>query len=427
MVQPTWMSEAWAELGQREVPGSRHNPRITAFISELGHHSYAKDETPWCAAFVGACLERAGHASTRSLLARSYSDWGEDAGERLGCVAVLSRGSNPAQGHVGFLVGATQDRLWLLGGNQSNSVSVQSFPRSRLLAFRWPRPAAGRETEGAGGEVIFQQALAHVLAVEGGFTDDPYDPGGPTNMGITLRTLARFKGVALTEANRATMLKELKSVSEQAVRQIYRAFYWEKAKCAEMPPALAFMHFDTAVNHGVTGAARILQEAVGVEVDGEIGPITRRAFMKLPVVELLRIYARIREGKYREMAHFWRFGRGWLNRLQKTLAGAEEIAKAGDAITASRMQKKETDMILQDGVPAPKWWGRSMTIWGAIITAAATVLPVVGPIIGIEISADFIRQFGDEAVKVAQAIAGLAGTLLTIYGRARADQPLKFR
>lgn len=425
MVQPTWMAAAWAELGQKEVPGSRHNARITAFIREVGHASVARDETPWCAAFVGACLERSGLSSTRSLLARSYLTWGEEAeGDELGCVAVLARGSDPTKGHVGFLVGATRDRIWLLGGNQSNSVSVESFARARLLSLRWPRASGAGGDVAVDAEAIYARALAHVLRMEGGFTDDPYDPGGPTNKGITLRTLARFKGVALTASNRAALLSELKSVSDDTVQRIYRTFYWDKADCSSMPPAVAFMHFDAAVNHGVTGAARILQQAVGVEIDGEIGPITREAIMKFPVIELVRAYARIREGEYRDMQHFWRFGRGWLNRLGNTLSGAEDIARDSRMTTVAKTQSKEGGVIFQDGGQQPKWWGRSVTIWGAIITAAATVLPAVGPLVGLEISAEFIRQFGQEAVHAAQAVAGLIGTLMTIYGRARADQPL---
>lgn len=424
MVQPTWMAVAWAELGQKEVAGRRHNPRITAFIDELGHAAVAKDETPWCAAFVGACLERAGIASTRSLLARSYRDWGAATDERLGCVAVLSRGNDPSQGHVGFLVGAMGDQIWLLGGNQADAVSVQSFSRSRLLAFRWPDDRSGARVPATGAEAIFQRALEHVLEMEGGYTDDPYDPGGPTNRGITLETLARFKGVAVSGANRADLIGELKSIPDESVRRIYRAFYWDKAHCLEMPAALAFMHFDTAVNHGVTGANRILQEAVGVDVDGEIGPNTRGAIMNLPIIELIRTYARIREGKYRDMSLFWRFGTGWLNRLGKTLAGAEDIATSSGTAKKTAIQDKGSDMVLQDTAQAPKWWGRSMTIWGAIITATATVLPVIGPLLGFEVSAEVIRQFGDEAVRAAQAVVGLIGTLMTVYGRARADQPL---
>jgi hypothetical protein len=74
--------------------------------------------------------------------------------------------------------------------------------------------------------------------------------------------------------------------------------------------------------------------------------------------------------------------------------------------------------------PEPKWWGQSLTIWGTIITTLATVLPVVGPLAGIDISADTVRQLGDGVVRVFQALGGVIGVVLTVYGRTRAVQPL---
>lgn len=98
------------------------------------------DSEAWCAAFVGACLELAGYRSTRSLSARSYAKWGEALSQpEPGCVAVLWRlpkGSN--NGHVGFFLREEGDQIVLLGGNQSDSVSEQSYPKDRLLAYRRP-------------------------------------------------------------------------------------------------------------------------------------------------------------------------------------------------------------------------------------------------------------------------------------------------
>ncbi len=71
-----------------------------------------------------------------------------------------------------------------------------------------------------------------------------------------------------------------------------------------------------------------------------------------------------------------------------------------------------------------KWWAQSMTIWGALITAAATVAPTIGPRFGLDITPELIRLFGDQVVGTAQAGGGLLGTILTIYGRVRATTPL---
>jgi uncharacterized protein (TIGR02594 family) len=439
MLQPPWLACAWAELGQREVSGAADNERITALFRDAGAPAYA-DEVPWCAAFVGACLQRAGVAGTRSLMARSYLQWGEQIADgRIGAIAVLSRGSDPSAGHVGFLLGESGTRIYLLGGNQGDAVSVTAFPKARLLGLRWPAhteqaaaPAPVSQTPEA---TLFERALAHVLEMEGGFTDDPYDPGGPTNRGITLAVYAAWKGVAAD----AALTDALKRISDADVRAIYSARYWQPAACAELAPALAFFHFDAAVNHGVTGAIRLLQQAVGTGVDGEIGPLTRAAIARLPLADALHAYADARRRRYRALPHYWRFGRGWLRRVDVTRARALPIAVAAPAADPSPQREGASDMA-QETTPATpaapaetrpagsaKWWGSSVTIWGAIITALSTVLPALGPALGIDITGDLVRELGDQLVVLVQAVGGLIGTVLTIYGRMRASQPLSKR
>ena len=95
--------------------------------------------TAWCAAFVNATLQQSGQKGTNKLNARSYMDWGQavDAPER-GDIAVFSRGDpNGWEGHVGFFDGYNEDgTIRVLGGNQGNAVSIQSYSPDRLLGFR---------------------------------------------------------------------------------------------------------------------------------------------------------------------------------------------------------------------------------------------------------------------------------------------------
>jgi len=74
-----------------------------------------------------------------------------------------------------------------------------------------------------------------------------------------------------------------------------------------------------------------------------------------------------------------------------------------------------------------KWWGQSITIWGAIITGLSTVLPAVAPAFGLDITGDLVREAGEGIVQTVQAVGGLIGTLMTIYGRMRASTPLAQR
>lgn len=421
--QLTFASGAVAQVFSAEDPDSLRGPQFDA---------------AWCDAFVGACLERAELASTRSLMARSYLRWGEKLEDgRFGAICVLSRGSDPSAGHVGFLLGETPEHVILLGGNQGDAVSVAAYPRARLLGFRWPQQVAqqppGQPQSSDDTGPLFADALEHVLEMEGGFSDDRFDPGGPTNKGITLGVYAEWKGVSLDSASRAALKEELKRIPDDVVRAIYRKRYWGPAFCGELAPALAFFHFDAAVNHGVTGAMRLLQRAVGTDVDGEIGPNTRAAISRLEVEDILQRYAEVRRARYRALPHFWRFGRGWLARVDKTLARALDIARTRAAVEtttstgsngASSMTETTTTT---DTQTAGKWWGQSVTIWGVVITALSTVLPTLGPVLGIDVTADLVRELGDGVVQTVQAVGGLIGTLMTIYGRMRASTPLTQR
>lgn len=428
MDQPAWLHEAWAEYGQAEGKDSTNNPRIVALYKDAGHPKVVQDSVAWCAAFLGACLERSGITGTRSLMARSYMSWGSGLNApRTGAIAVLTRSENTNLGHVGFVIGETADHIMLLGGNQGDAVTVSQFPKDRLLTLRWPlstetetntdtSPAPNRDE-------TFARALAHVLKMEGGFTDDPVDPGGPTNKGITLAVYAAFKGETLNAGSRLRLLAELKSISDETLRAIYRERYWLKAGCEEWPAPLAVMHFDTAVNHGPGTAIRILQQVVRTDVDGEIGPRTRAAVAAMPMATALERYATNRRDRYRAMPHFWRFGRGWLARVESTLAMASAMVRETASASDSKGHKQMSDDIEQSG----KWWGSSLTIWGAITTGLTALVPVLGPLIGLDITGELMRDLGQQSVAALQAILGVAGTIMTIIGRTRATQPIERR
>lgn len=420
--EPEWMTLARHELGTTELAGYADDARVMRYFRDVRHGEVRHDETAWCAAFVGACLERAGLRSTRSLSARSYQSWGLAlATPRLGCVVVLSRGPDSRLGHVGFLVRSEGGLVYLLGGNQGNAVCIRGYPISRVIAYRWPADA-GLQDPAAKPPSVFARALEHVLRMEGGWSNDPYDPGGATNFGITLRDYARSKGVVLTSANAGGLTEELRHISPQTVETIYRERYWHAARCDLLAPSMAVMHFDAAVNHGTNGAGRMLQEALRVPVDGIIGPQTLAAARSAQQMPTVMAYAEIRRRAYRRLRQFWRFGRGWLARLDATLAVARELQSSGLPESEVDPAEKETHMTTS---VEPKWWGQSITIWGTIVTTLSTVLPIIGPFIGLDVSGALIVSFGEQVTHVLQALGGVIGTLLTIYGRFRAIAPLQ--
>lgn len=152
MTEPRWLAPARALLGTAEVPGSASNPVIVEMhrrVSGVAH----PDSVPWCAALVGYCLEQAGIDSTNSLMARSYVRWGEpvEGDPPVGAVVVFSSDRGPSSGHVAFCVGVSTSRIEVLGGNQNDRVSIASYPRSKIVAVRWPKGEPRGEVRRAGG------------------------------------------------------------------------------------------------------------------------------------------------------------------------------------------------------------------------------------------------------------------------------------
>jgi len=131
------MEEARKHIGLQEIKGGKHATEIVQFWKDIKRGGIKDDETPWCAAYVGAMLERVGIRSSRFESAKSYLQWGVQLAEPVvGCVVVFTRQGG---GHVGFCVG--QDKvgnLLILGGNQGDAVNVKAFPRSRVTGYRWP-------------------------------------------------------------------------------------------------------------------------------------------------------------------------------------------------------------------------------------------------------------------------------------------------
>ena len=173
----THMTIARSYLGTKELKGSADNPKIMEMYRTVGHDWVEQDETARCAAFVGHCLEKAGFTSTRKLNARSYLSWGEKVAgpdqAKEGDIVVFTRGPNTSQGHVAFFLRTVGAQIEVLGGNQSDSVTVARYAKSRLLGIRRPIAATAlvrRELK------VVQQQLKDLGYFEVGMVDGRYGP-----------------------------------------------------------------------------------------------------------------------------------------------------------------------------------------------------------------------------------------------------------
>ncbi len=132
------------------------------------------------------------------------------------------------------------------------------------------------------------------------FEDDPDDPGGATRWGVDQRSHPDV---------------DIRHLSEEQAKEIYRKDYWAKIKWGELDEAVAVVLMDIAVNNGSGRATKWLQEILGVEVDGVFGPITL-AHAKLAGLSESNILLDRREAFYRQIAKgkMAKYLKGWLNR-----------------------------------------------------------------------------------------------------------------
>lgn len=131
---------ASAEIGVKEVSGSEHNSRIIEYAKEAGFDWVNDDETPWCSIFVNWCAQKAELASSKKASARSWLTVGQKVSNpEPGDVVVFWRGSRDSwKGHVAIYMGYSKDgtRVYCLGGNQGNQVSITGYSADKLLGFR---------------------------------------------------------------------------------------------------------------------------------------------------------------------------------------------------------------------------------------------------------------------------------------------------
>lgn len=136
-----WLEEAYRLIGVREISGPKSNPLILDWANDLDTH-YPSDDIAWCGLFVAHCIRSAlpdEDLPANILGARQYEKFGHKCDPQQGAVGVFWRKSKESGfGHVGFLIGERTDAYQVLGGNQSDSISMAWVSKSRFLQARWP-------------------------------------------------------------------------------------------------------------------------------------------------------------------------------------------------------------------------------------------------------------------------------------------------
>lgn len=166
----------------------------------------------------------------------------------------------------------------------------------------------------------FDRCLAQILRHEGGFVDHVRDPGGATNLGVTL-TVAKENNLDV-DGDGDVDKADVRRLTPKLVGRVYRRRYWSACHCDELPDGLDYAVFDCAVNMGPNRARDYLQIAAGVKRDGIIGPQTMGAIKQAGARRIIYAVERLRKNFYRQSGHFDVFGKGWLRRLSEVTSQA---------------------------------------------------------------------------------------------------------
>lgn len=172
----------------------------------------------------------------------------------------------------------------------------------------------------------YDVSLIAVLKHEGGFVDHPRDPGGATNQGVTQAVYDDWR------EDHQLPKQSVRDISAVEVMALYKTQYWNRVKGDELPSGVDYAVFDFAVNSGNNRAARYLQQVVGANPDGQIGPATLAIIGKLDrdaivgPVGLIDQLCDARLSFLKRLPIFDTFGKGWTRRVEDVRVKAKAMA-----------------------------------------------------------------------------------------------------
>lgn len=168
----------------------------------------------------------------------------------------------------------------------------------------------------------FQKCLDFVLKHEGGFVNNPSDPGGMTNLGVTSRVWEEWVGHPVSE-------KEMRNLTPLMVRPLYKRKYWDACFADDLISGLDYCVFDVAVNSGVGRSIKLLQSCARATPDGDYGSITSALVKKVSSdpIRIIELYCARRLEFLESLRTFATFGKGWSQRISEVKATALGMIK----------------------------------------------------------------------------------------------------
>jgi lysozyme family protein len=159
----------------------------------------------------------------------------------------------------------------------------------------------------------FLACMPFILKEEGGYSNDPHDSGGMTMHGIIQREYDAYR------RRKGLPLQWVKNISTDEQNEIYWTEYW-LPHCPNLPAGLDLSFFNIAVNAGPSEATRLLQQALGIRIDGNWGGQTVKAVVAITasdVIDLIKSFGADEENWYRHLSKFKYFGKDWIGRAER--------------------------------------------------------------------------------------------------------------
>ncbi len=191
----------------------------------------------------------------------------------------------------------------------------------------------------------YEGALARLLAHEGGYTNHPSDPGGPTNFGITI---ADYRKHVKADASSA----DVRSMQLSEAKAIYRAKYWDAQRCDELPAGIDYAVFDYGVNSGIGRSGKVLRRLLGLPDATHLvtGDVLRAAAGRDPA-GLVAAICDERLAFLKRLKTWPVFGAGWSRRVAEVRRVSLAMTKSGVSV-ATRAKKAAAGGIVVAGTVA---------------------------------------------------------------------------
>ncbi len=166
----------------------------------------------------------------------------------------------------------------------------------------------------------FEKSLSLTLKFEGGYVDNRFDPGGATNKGITIATLAKYRRHPVTK-------NDVKLLSGQEAADIYNLYFWKPLMAEQMPSGVDMFLFDYAVNSGPAHAVKALQSILQFPQDGVINEATLHAVDQKHPSDIVHALAAKRLEFLQQLRTFAVFGRGWKTRIEAVTSASIALSQ----------------------------------------------------------------------------------------------------